>query len=251
MRFRIPHAPRKVRVTQIPGAVLRLVTTAGVACAVLAVLTLGARMAADRYVEERRFLREAHTVTGTVAEVRLPLQEDGPGAVDVLYEVDGVAFTGSRLPIAAEDARGLRQGLPLELRVDPRRPSVAREARLAAAEAKRLDWVPYGIAAGALLGLVVMGRELLRTVRSDLEPLRRGLLVWLTPAEPLPDTRKEIVFRASYHREDVKHEVKARIRPGRAPVRNGEKVLAAVIPSRPTWARVVDEDLAKSLGWWG
>jgi hypothetical protein len=33
-------------------------------------------------------------------------------------------------------------------------------------------------------------------------------------------------------------------------VRNGEKVLAAVVPTEPTWARVVDEELAKTLGWY-
>ncbi|MFP2908384.1 DUF3592 domain-containing protein, partial [Pyxidicoccus sp. 3LFB2] len=48
---------------------------------------------------------------------------------------------------------------------------------------------------------------------------------------------------------DVKHAVRARVRPGRAPVRNGEKVLAAVVPRQPGWARVIDQDLAKELGW--
>ena len=28
-----------------------------------------------------------------------------------------------------------------------------------------------------------------------------------------------------------------------------EKLLAAVVPSRPTWVRVIDEDLAHQLGW--
>jgi hypothetical protein len=32
-------------------------------------------------------------------------------------------------------------------------------------------------------------------------------------------------------------------------VRNGEKVLAAVVPRRPTWVRIIDADLAKTLGW--
>ena len=50
--------------------------------------------------------------------------------------------------------------------------------------------------------------------------------------------------------DDQKLEVTARGRPGRRPVRNGEKVLAAVVPSEPTWVRVVDEDLARTLGWY-
>lgn len=251
MRLLIPHAPRPVRLTQIPGALRRLLLTAATALGVLAVLTAGARVAADRYVQERRFLREAALITGTVAEVRLPVSEGAPATVDVLYEVDGLSHTASRLPLSVEDARTLRQAMPLELLVDPARPSVAREARWARSEAGRLDWLPWGLLVGAVLALGWMARELVRTVRADLEPLRKGLLVWLTPSSPLPDTRREIVFAGSYHREDVRHEVKARIRPGRAPVRNGEKVLAAVLPSRPTWARVVDEDLAKALGWWG
>lgn len=251
MHLRIPHAPRPVRLTQIPGALRRLLMTAAVALTLLAVLTLGARLAADRYVQERRFLREAAWVTGTVAAVTLPSGEEPLGTVDVLYELDGISHTGSRLPIAAEDARTLRQGMPLELRVDPAQPSFAREARLAQAEARRLDWLPYGLMGGALLALGWMGWELRRTVRAELQPLRSGLLVWLTPAAPLPDTRREIRFTGSYYRADVRHEVRARIRPGRAPVRNGEKVLAAVLPARPTWARVVDEELARALGWWG
>jgi hypothetical protein len=32
-------------------------------------------------------------------------------------------------------------------------------------------------------------------------------------------------------------------------VRNGSKVLAAVVPREPDWARVIDEDLARTLGW--
>jgi len=98
----------------------------------------------------------------------------------------------------------------------------------------------------ALLLLLEGRRALLR----ELNPLRHGMLVWLTPNAPLPETKQETVFAAHYYRQDVKYEVQARARPGRAPVRNGEKVLAAVVPSRPTWVRVIDEDLAKTLGWY-
>jgi hypothetical protein len=88
-----------------------------------------------------------------------------------------------------------------------------------------------------------------RLWRAEVEPLRLGALVWLTPQGPLPETRGEVVFPAHYFRQDVKHGVRARVRPGRAPVRNGDKVLAAVVPRQPGWARVIDQDLAKELGW--
>ena len=60
----------------------------------------------------------------------------------------------------------------------------------------------------------------------------------------------ELRFAGHYFRDDQRFEVTARGRPGRRPVRNGEKVLAAVLPSQPTWARVVDEELATALGWY-
>ena len=56
-------------------------------------------------------------------------------------------------------------------------------------------------------------------------------------------------FPANYWKQDRKHTVHARLRPGRAPVRNGEKVLAAVLSSLPDQARVIDEELARVLGW--
>lgn len=240
-----------MRLWQIPGAVRRLALVTAGACVLAGALGLAGRTAANLWVRERQFLAQADEVTGVVSDVRLAADEGSPATIDVLYEYGGLQRTRSRVPLSDEDARTLRAGLPVRLLVDPRAPDAPRELRRAREEARRLDWLPYGLVAGALVALVVIGREIRRTVRADLEPLRRGLLVWLTPDGPLPETRGEIVFQASYHRDDVKHAVRARIRPGRAPVRNGEKVLATVVPARPNWARVIDEDLAKTLGWWG
>ncbi|HEX8439547.1 MAG TPA: DUF3592 domain-containing protein, partial [Archangium sp.] len=88
-----------------------------------------------------------------------------------------------------------------------------------------------------------------RTLRVELEPLRTGALVWLTPEGPLPESRREVLFPASYWKQDRKHAVRARLRPGRAPVRNGDKVLAAVSSALPDQARVIDEELARALRW--
>ena len=150
---------------------------------------------------------------------------------------------------SAEYAEGLGRGGEVTLLVDPGDPDAPREARYAREQAKVLDLVPVALGLGGLLAAAAVALEVRRTVRADLTPLRSGLLVWLTPDHELPDTRAEVVFPASYYRQDVRYEVKARVRPGRAPVRNGGKVLAAVVPSRPTWVRVIDEDLARALGW--
>ncbi len=251
MQFRIPHPPRQVRLTQIPGAVSRLARVAGVGLLLVGLLASAGRLAADLWVRERRFLSRAEAVPGVVSQLRYAAAEGERASIDVLYELGGVQRTGSRIPLTAEDARTLRHGMEVGLLVDPAAPDHPREARLAREEGRSLDWLPYGLGLGLLLALAALGWELWRTLRSDLVPLRRGLLVWLTPDSPLPSTRQEIVFGGSYYREDVRHQVRARIRPGRAPVRNGEKVLAAVVPSQPRWARVIDEDLAKTLGWWG
>jgi hypothetical protein len=80
-------------------------------------------------------------------------------------------------------------------------------------------------------------------------PLRTGAIVWLTPKGPLPDARGgEVVFPASYYRDDVLFEVTARGAAG-SWVKNGEKVLAALVPGEATWVRVIDEALARRLGW--
>jgi hypothetical protein len=87
-------------------------------------------------------------------------------------------------------------------------------------------------------------------MRREVEPLRTGLLVWLTPNAPLPERSREFAFPAHFYREDRRQDVTARFNGARRPVRNGEKFLAAVAPREPEWVRVVDEEVARSLGWY-
>jgi hypothetical protein len=167
----------------------------------------------------------------------------------VLYPWEGRSLTASGVEADADEVEGLGKGAAVLLLVDPQDPSHPREASRARGRAgfKLLGW--GGVALGLLVGALALAREARRAVRRELEPLRKGMLVWLTPGEELPRTREELVFNASYWRDDVEQKVRARARPGRAPVRNGDKLLAAVLPSEPSWVRVVDEDLAKALGW--
>jgi hypothetical protein len=252
MRMAIPHAPRKVRWRQVPGAIRRLVTVAllGLVCAAAA--GAGARFASRRFLAERAFFARAEEVRGQITTVKLPPLNEREGSTatfNVLYQSGKLQYSAAGVKAFTEDVEGLGRGAPVTLLVDPQDPDHPREARYARAIARRLDLLPFGAAGGLLVGLALFALELRRTVRSDIEPLRTGALVWLTPDQALPDTKRETVFKASYFRDDVKYPVRARARPGRAPVRNGEKVLAAVVPKRPTWVRVIDEDLARVLGW--
>jgi hypothetical protein len=252
MRMAIPHAPRQVRWRQVPGAIRRLVTIGmlGLVCAAAA--GAGARFASRRFMRERSFFARAQEVSGLLTATRLPPLNDREGSTatfDVLYQYDKLQLSATGVKAFTEDVEGLGRGAGITLLVDPQDPDHPREARYARAQARRMDLLPFGAAGGLLIGLLLFALELRRTVRSDIEPLRTGALVWLTPDGELPETKQETVFKASYFRDDVKYAVRARARPGRAPVRNGEKVLAAVVPKRPTWVRVIDEDLARVLGW--
>jgi hypothetical protein len=252
MRLAIPHAPRKVRWRQVPGALRRLVTVAmlGLVCAAAA--GAGARFGSRRFMAERAFFQRAREVPGLITTVKLPPLNEREGTtatLDVLYQFDALQESATGVKAFTEDVEGLGHGAHATLLVDPQDPDHPREARYARAQARRLDLLPFGAAGGLLVGLVLFALELRRTVRSDIEPLRTGALVWLTPDQQMPETKQETVFKASYFRDDVKYPVRARARPGRAPVRNGEKVLAAVVPKKPTWVRVIDEDLARVLGW--
>jgi uncharacterized protein DUF3592 len=251
-RLAIPHAPRKVTLAQVPGAIRRLATVAAVGVAFAAGAGLGARWLSGRLGAERGFLRRAEEVPGLVNQVKLPPKDQREGAtarIDVIYSYARRQLSATGVLARAEDAEGWGHGATVTLLVDPQDPDHPREARFARDRARQLDLLPYGVGLGAALALALFGWELRRTFRADLEPLRRGALVWLTPDGPLPETPRETVFKASYYREDVKYPVRARVRPGRAPVRNGDKLLAAVVPKKPTWVRVIDEDLAKTLGW--
>jgi hypothetical protein len=252
VKLAIPHAPRKVKWRQVPGAIRRLAVVAALGLLCAAVAGLGARAAAGKLSAERGFLARAEEVAGVVTVVKLPPGLDREGAtatVDVLYHYADLQLSATGVQARAEDVEGLGKGAVISLLVDPKDPDHPREARYARARGRTLDLLPYGAVGGLLVGICLFGLELRRTVRADLEPLRAGALVWLTPDDELPRTRRETVFKASYFREDVKYPVKARARPGRAPVRNGEKVLAAVVPRKPSWVRVIDEDLARILGW--
>ncbi|MBJ6762224.1 DUF3592 domain-containing protein [Myxococcaceae bacterium JPH2] len=254
MRLAIPHAPRRVRLTQVPGAVGRLVRGVVVGLVLMGGVAAGVGWAGRYFVEEQAFAARAEEVEARVARSHSPPpaeREGAEGTLDVLYTYARMehAITGVRT--FAASAAEMGPGARVMLLVDPRQPDRPREARFARALASRVGWLPWGLAVGALLAAGVLGWELRRLWRAEVEPLRLGALVWLTVEEPLPRTRAEVVFPAHYFRQDVKHDVRARARPGRAPVRNGEKVLAAVVPRQPGWCRVIDEDLARTLGWVG
>lgn len=253
MKLAIPSPPRAVKLTQIPGALRRV----GVIAAVFALVGLVA-WAIVAWVQrplasQHEFLRDAVEVQGKVVDVTLPPLEkrlESPGRLRVIFQWKGGDHSASSVPVDGVEAEKLFTGVPVTLLVDPKRPSHAQEATWARQQA---GWVWLG---SAVLGLVLLAGaaavafELRRAVRREVEPLRVGALVWLTPDAPLPDTPDELRFTGFYFRDDVKHAVTARGRPGRRPVRNGEKVLAAVLPSLPGWARVVDEALAQDLGWY-
>jgi hypothetical protein len=252
VQFAIPRKPRRVRFTQVPGAVARLVRTLLLGLLFMAGVGAGATVAGRFFVKERAFLERAEQVEGLVASRTLPPMEQRVGAeatLEVLYNVNGMQHTASGVRTSAEYAEGLGRGARVMLLVDPAQPDRPREARFMREQAGTINLLPWGLGLGALGAVALFLRELRRTIRAELEPLRVGDLVWLTPDGPLPETRREIVFPASYYRQDVKLAVRARARPGRAPVRNGEKVLAAVVPREPDWVRVIDEDLARTLGW--
>jgi hypothetical protein len=252
VQFAIPHAPRRVRFTQVPGAVGRLLRTLALGLLFMAVVGAGAAVAGRFFVKEHGFLTNAQEVQGRVAGTTLPPMEkraDAEATLEVLYTLDGMQHSVSGVRTSAEFAEGLGHGARVTLLVDPSQPDRPREARFVRESEGAINLLPWGLGLGALGAVALFLRELRRTLRAELEPLRLGALVWLTPDGPLPETRREIVFPATYFRQDVKLAVRARARPGRSPVRNGDKVLAAVVPRQPDWVRVIDEDLARTLGW--
>lgn len=252
MQFAIPHAPRAVKLSQVPGALKRLALFLLLALLLAAGFAAGASALSASFGEDVARLRRSEKITGRFRDAKLPpvdKREDAIAKMSVLYVFAKQRYSGNGIEISALDAEGLGEGAPVELYVDPADPDHPWEVRLLERRAARADLLPWGLGVGLVLGIGLFGFQLVRTLRRELEPLRKGALVWLTPDGKLPDTKSEIVFAAHYFREDKKFEVKARARPGRAPVRNGEKILAAVVPKRPSWVRVVDEDLARTLGW--
>jgi len=217
-------------------------------------LISGGGLFAGRWIgAEAGFFSRAVEVEGRVSSVSLPKWEDRtrlPAKLTVLYAFDGLDRSVSGVLASAEKAEGLGLGAHVTLLVDPKTPEAPREAEYARDERGLTRLAPIGVGLGLLAAVLLVVLELRRAVRSELQPLRHGMLVWLTCDGGLPDTRAETTFPAHYFQADVKREVRARARPGRAPVKNGEKVLAAVVPSEPTWVRVIDEDLARTLGWY-
>lgn len=252
MQLAIPQAPRRVPLSKVPGAIPRLVRVLLLGLVLMAALGAGAWALGRFVVEEQSFLARAVELEGRVAAMTLPPRGEREGAeakLEVLYAVDEVRYSASGVRTHAEYAEGLARGSLVKLLVDPRLPDRPREASYVRARARTLGLVPWGLGLGALVAVGLFARELRRTLRAELEPLRKGMLVWLTPDGPLPESRREVLFPATFRKEEQKLAVRARLRPGRAPVRNGDKVLAAVLSSLPGQARVIDEELARALGW--
>jgi hypothetical protein len=252
MQLAIPQAPRRVPLTRVPGAVARLGRVALGGLVLMAVLGAAASMLGRFLVEEQRFLARAEALDGQLVSLHLPPLDEREGAesrLEVLYNIGPVRYSASGVRARVEDTEGLGRGATIPLLVDPQTPDKPREARHVRARARALGLVPWGLLLGALGAVGLFSWELRRTWRAELEPLRKGMLVWLTPERALSDSRRETLFPATYWKQDTKHSVRARLGAGRAPVRNGDKVLAAVRSSLPGEARVIDEELARALEW--
>ncbi|MBL8955569.1 MAG: DUF3592 domain-containing protein [Myxococcaceae bacterium] len=253
MQLAIPKAPRKVKLAQVPGAYRRLAVVAGLGFGIFGLVSAAGLLAGRWLGDEAGFFGRAVEVEGRVSGVSLPKWEDRtrlPAKLTVLYTFDGLDRSVSGVLASAERAEGLGHGAKVTLLVDPKAPEAPREADSAREGRGLTRLAPFGVGLGLLVAVLLVALEVRRAVRAELQPLRSGMLVWLTCEGGLPDTRAETTFAAHYFQQDVKREVRARARPGRAPVKNGEKVLAAVVPSQPTWVRVIDEDLARTLGWY-
>ena len=160
------------------------------------------------FMKERGFFSRAKEIQGVVASSKLPPPDkrvDAEATLEVLYSVDERAIhrrTACALPRSTPRGSGVARSVTLL--VDPNQPDRPREAQFARAQSGAINLLPWGLGVGALGAVFLFLRELRRTIRAELEPLRRGDLVWLTPDGPLPETRSEIVFPASYYRKDVK-----------------------------------------------
>lgn len=253
MQLAIPSAPRPVTLAQIPGALRRVALVGGGAVALTLLVWFLAAQAQRSLSTQRAFLADALEVKGQVTEVVLPPMAsrlEDPAKLRVIFLLRGREYSASSVLMGGADAEPLFPGAKVDLLVDPASPWKAQEAKWAR---DRAGWVWLGsliLGVGLLLALGAVAFELRRAIRREVVPLRLGALVWLTPEGELPDTRDELRFPAHYFRDDQRVQVTARVRPGRRPVRNGGKVLAAVVPTEPDWARVVDEELAQVLGWY-
>lgn len=253
MQLAIPSAPRPVKLSQVPGALRRVAVVALGAGLLTALGWFGASRAQRSLSAEREFLARAEEVTGRVTEVVLPPMDqrlETPARLRVIYQLHGKDYAASGVQASGVDAEQLFLGSKVTLLVDPAAPGKAQEALWLRGRVGLVWLGSLIVGLGLLLGGGLVAFELRRAIRREVAPLRLGALVWLTADEPLPETKDELRFAGHYFRDDVKQTVTARGRPGRRPVRNGEKVLAAVVPSEPTWVRVIDEELARVLGWY-
>ena len=252
MKLAIPQPPRPVTLRQVPGAFLRIGLMA-VALVMAMVLLWGLTdFVGRRLSAEAAFLGRAVQVTGTVVGVVVPpvAERDGAtGQMSALFTFDERQISASRIEVDARQSEGLGRGNEVRLLVDPQDLSHPKDARLIESRLPTRWLIPLIVGLGGAVALLVLIREFRKVVQGELEPLKNGLMVWLTPDEPLPETREETTFKASYWRNDQQFRVLARARPGRAVVKNGDKVLAALVPGKESWVRVIDEDLARSLGW--
>ncbi len=252
MQLAIPQAPRPVPLTRVPGAVFRLVRVVIRGLALMALVVAGTWVVGRFLVEERTFLARAQEVEGQLMASTLPPKDEREGAearLEVIYSVGKVQYSAAGVRTRAEYAEGIGRGARVLLLVDPHAPDRPREAGYVRERALGLGMVPWGLGLGALAAVSLFAWELRRTLRAELAPLRKGMLVWITPEQPLEESTRERYFSATYFKQDQKHTVRARLGPRRAPVRNGDKVLAAVLSSLPGQARVIDEELARRLGW--
>jgi hypothetical protein len=236
---------------QVPGA-MRRVSIVAVAClAAVLVVGLGARLAVRWLTDDARFVAEAERVEGTVVRVDRPAKggsEKSALNVAVIYSFHGQQ--SATVEVETSIAEPLGKGARIELLVRADDPGRPREAGTAEARSGRSSLIMPIVGVAIVAAILVLIRELRRATRREVEPLRTGLLVWLTPDAPLPDAKAPFTFAAHYFRDDVKQAVTANADGRRKPVKNGDKLLAAVAPREPTWVRVVDEEVARSLGWY-
>ncbi|MCA2981279.1 MAG: DUF3592 domain-containing protein [Myxococcaceae bacterium] len=246
VQLAIPRAPRAVRLHQVPGAIRRVGLVA-VMCLTGGALLTGVAWLATRWLtDDARFLREAVPVEGVVVAVT---PAGATRTVHVIYRFDGRQHAGA-VAMDAERASGLGKGASIALLVSVDAPAHARERGTIEAGARQGPLLGAVLAVGLVMATLVLLREVRRATRREVEPLRTGALVWLTPDAALPQGGRELAFAAHFHRDDVRVDVTARLAGARRPVRNGDKLLAAVAPREPTWVRVVDEEVALALGWY-
>lgn len=249
----IPPAPRAVRVGQVPGLFRRVFVVAGLAFGLTLAIWALASFATRWLSHERSFLRTARSIDGTVVSVDLPAvdaRDHASAKVRVLYRLDD-ADRSATVTMPALEAEGLGRGANIGLLVDPERPDHPREAHDAQSLGPWLWVANLLVGLGVLVSLALTAFELRRTFRREIDPLRTGAIVWLTPSEQVPSGRapKAVVFAASYYRNDVRHDVTASASAG-SWVRQGDRVLAALVPGQRSWVRVIDEELARRLGWY-